>query len=338
MNERSRSSFWKLLVAFCAGLLVRRAGVETEPVKPRSSLKPEPSRVDERLAHLELQVTQLQRESIPRWLKVGALIGEAVLVIQLILFALQFYRQDKDTNIVRRAQLLATIYDCGEPEPERQGVPPTLLRTTLPFWICTPKEQRRARQEAVLAFAELERGRGRQADLSRTNLSGLNLDGIDLREADLGLAYLRWAHLQGANLHKANLFMTDFNRSSLTGADLSGTDLKQAYLSGALLKEADLRDSHLNEADLSRADLREAKLGGADLRGADLQGADLGDTNLQDADIRGANLESVRNLSLVQIHFAWGDADTKLPPNLGRPTQSARWPKADTSPDPSQEP
>jgi len=84
------------------------------------------------------------------------------------------------------------------------------------------------------------------------------------------------------------------------GADLIGTDLK-----GADLRGANLRGAYLIGADLSGADLRVADFIGADLRDADLSGADL--------------TESIF-LTQSQVDAAKGDADTKLPPSLTRPT------------------
>jgi len=84
------------------------------------------------------------------------------------------------------------------------------------------------------------------------------------------------------------------------GADLIGVRLKRADLTGA-----NLRGAHLIGADLSGADLRMADLLGADFRDADLAGADL--------------TESIF-LIQSQLDAAKGDAATKLPSSLNRPT------------------
>ena len=89
-------------------------------------------------------------------------------------------------------------------------------------------------------------------------------------------------------------------RTDHRGADLIGVDLK-----GADLRGANLRGAYLIGADLSGADLRVADLIGADFRDADLSGADL--------------TESIF-LTQSQLDAAKGDADTKLPPALTRPT------------------
>ncbi|GIJ43895.1 hypothetical protein Val02_07810 [Virgisporangium aliadipatigenens] len=84
------------------------------------------------------------------------------------------------------------------------------------------------------------------------------------------------------------------------GADLIGRDLRKARLRGA-----DLRGAYLIGADLRGVDLREADLIGADLRGADLRAADL----------TGALF-----LTQSQAQSARGDASTRLPTTLLRPT------------------
>ncbi|WSQ03512.1 pentapeptide repeat-containing protein [Streptomyces sp. NBC_01232] len=84
-----------------------------------------------------------------------------------------------------------------------------------------------------------------------------------------------------------------------------GADLMGARLAGADLRGANLRGAYLIAADLT----------GADLRTADLIGADLRDTNLRGADLRGAVF-----LTQPQLNAAQGDATTRIPPTLTRPT------------------
>ena len=91
------------------------------------------------------------------------------------------------------------------------------------------------------------------------------------------------------------------------GADLVGADLR-----GAELKGVDLRGAHLIGADLRGADLRMADFIGADLRGADLRGADLTGSIF---------------LTQSQLDAAKGDARTRLPTSLTRPTH---WSTSDT--------
>lgn len=88
----------------------------------------------------------------------------------------------------------------------------------------------------------------------------------------------------------------NFGRGAdLIGAKLRGADLRGAYFRGAYLIAADLR--------------------GADLRGADMIGADL-----RDADVTGADLSQSLFLTQAQVNAAKGDAATKLPSLLVRPS------------------
>lgn len=93
-------------------------------------------------------------------------------------------------------------------------------------------------------------------------------------------------------------------RKMTRGADLIGANLR-----GADLRGANLRGAYLIAADLGRADLRAADLLGADLRDADLGGADLTGSIF---------------LIQAQLNAAKGDANTKLPPSLDRPSHWSR--------------
>jgi hypothetical protein len=87
--------------------------------------------------------------------------------------------------------------------------------------------------------------------------------------------------------------------ADLLGADLSGQDLRGAELRGALLIAANLRDS--------------------DLRAADVIGADF-----RDADLTGADLSSTLYLTQLQVNAARGDARTRLPVTVTRPSHWSR--------------
>lgn len=83
---------------------------------------------------------------------------------------------------------------------------------------------------------------------------------------------------------------------------------------------ADLMGADLRNADLSGANLRGAYLIAADLRGTDLRAADLLGADLRDADLRGTNLSGSLFLTQAQVNVIKGDAHTKLPAHLTRPT------------------
>ncbi|MFD7031739.1 pentapeptide repeat-containing protein [Streptomyces sp. NPDC059917] len=100
---------------------------------------------------------------------------------------------------------------------------------------------------------------------------------------------------------------SDLVRATVPGRKKNhrGADLMGARLSGANLRGATLRGAYLIAADLSRADLRTADLIGADLRDADLSGADLTGSIF---------------LTQAQLNAARGDAATRIPPSLTRPS------------------
>jgi uncharacterized protein YjbI with pentapeptide repeats len=113
-----------------------------------------------------------------------------------------------------------------------------------------------------------------------------------------------------AHRQKVNALL--LRTSELVRAEAPGKkkDRRGADLIGAKLKGADLRG----------ANLRGAYLIGADLRGADLRMADLIGADFRDADLSGADLTESIFLIQSQLNAAKGDAGTKLPPSLTRPT------------------
>ncbi|WP_308271586.1 pentapeptide repeat-containing protein [Kitasatospora sp. SUK 42] len=95
---------------------------------------------------------------------------------------------------------------------------------------------------------------------------------------------------------------------------------------------ADLFGARLRGADLQGANLRGALLVAADLSGADLRLADLIGADLRDANLAGADLTTALFLTQIQLNAARGDATTRLPATLTRPTH---WPETSTSPAPA---
>ncbi len=218
----------------------------------------------------------------------------------------QVERQASDTLIVRRAQLLATIYE-EECEDAAELVPQSTTDTRISKRaaaneVCRVKAHPRARVEAVLALCEVERGREMRPDLSFADLGELSLSRADLRQV------------------------------LLVGADLGGSDLRGAKLTNSVLKGANLRKSRLLGADLSGADLSFAALNGTELAavyrgpGTDnsmFGAASFSEANLEYSDLSGVNLMSVEGLTQAQIESARGDAKTWLPEGLTRPEH---WP------------
>lgn len=236
----------------------------------------------------------------------------------------QIQLQEADSQIVRRAQLLAAIY--AEPTSEHPAIEdPESIGTKFESMLdrdprissCRHRSagDLRSRYEAVVAFLRIERAGIRKPDMSSAPLSCLDLDHIELGDADLSLADLRSASFVGADISQADLFgaklaLADFAQAALTGANLAGADLAGAKLvaadlAGANLKlattrAANFRDANLTGAalagaeldatDLTRADLVAADLSRADARSATFTGADLREAILTSADLTGADL------------------------------------------------
>jgi uncharacterized protein YjbI with pentapeptide repeats len=83
---------------------------------------------------------------------------------------------------------------------------------------------------------------------------------------------------------------------------------------------ADLMGAKLGGQDLRGSNLRGAYLIAADLRGSDLRCADLIGADMRDADLSAADVSESLFLTQAQLNAAKGDAATKLPPSLIRPT------------------
>ncbi|WP_454041580.1 pentapeptide repeat-containing protein [Cellulosimicrobium sp. Marseille-Q8652] len=109
------------------------------------------------------------------------------------------------------------------------------------------------------------------------------------------------------------------DRPSDTGGG-TGTAPPAATLRRRLRPGADLVGAQLRGLDLAGTDLRGALLLGADLRGATLTAVDLLGADLRGADVRGADLSGALFLLPAQVGAAQGDAATRLPNELGRPS------------------
>jgi len=83
---------------------------------------------------------------------------------------------------------------------------------------------------------------------------------------------------------------------------------------------ADLIGAAFAGADLSGADLRGAYLIAADLTGARLDRTDLIGADLRDARLHGADLSTALYVTQPQLNAALGDAATRLPAALQRPS------------------
>ncbi len=97
----------------------------------------------------------------------------------------------------------------------------------------------------------------------------------------------------------------------------------RAGFAGADHRGADLAGRDLRTSGLAGANLRGALLIGADLRGVDLSYADLTGADLRGADLAAADLATSLFTSQPQLDSARGDARTRVPPRLLRPSHWA---------------
>jgi uncharacterized protein YjbI with pentapeptide repeats len=135
-----------------------------------------------------------------------------------------------------------------------------------------------------------------------THLSSDSLMELDVaaHRADVNSLLLRTSELVRAEARRQQKTSSGRQKNYGRGADLIGANLR-----GVDLRGANLRGAYLIAADLRGADLRMADLIGADFRDTDLSGADLSESIF---------------LTQAQLNAAMGNADTKLPPLLTRPT------------------
>src|SRR5689334_6882109 len=115
----------------------------------------------------------------------------------------------------------------------------------------------------------------------------------------------------------------DARRRGVAGLLRRASGLARAGLGGPGHRGADLAGGRLQGADLHGADLRGALLVGADLTGADLRLADVTGADLRGADVSGTDLAETLFLSQQQANAMRGDAGTRLPATLERPSH---WP------------
>nr|WP_245819697.1 pentapeptide repeat-containing protein [Rhodococcus yunnanensis] len=112
------------------------------------------------------------------------------------------------------------------------------------------------------------------------------------------------------------------HRSAVNALLLEASDLVRAGVGGKKKNHrgADLIGKKMTGANLLGASLRGAYLIASDLRNADLRFADMIGADLRDADLRGADLRNSLYLTQFQINAARGDATTRLPDALTRPS------------------
>jgi uncharacterized protein YjbI with pentapeptide repeats len=120
--------------------------------------------------------------------------------------------------------------------------------------------------------------------------------------------------------YRSNINELLLKTSELVRSDFRRQDKKSRGNQKTYSRGADLIGAKLKGANLSGANLRGAYMIAADLRNADMRVADLIGADFRDADIRGADLTGSIFLTQAQINAAKGDAATKLPLLLIRPS------------------
>ncbi|EFM09669.1 pentapeptide repeat protein [Paenibacillus curdlanolyticus YK9] len=148
--------------------------------------------------------------------------------------------------------------------------------------------------------AELQAALDETARLTRLSPGEILHLNVAAHRADVNVLLLRTGELVREAAMRQHKIPPIRNKKIGRGADLIGANLK-----GADLRTANLRGAFLIAADLRQADLRWADLIGVDFR---------------DADLRGANLADSLFLTQFQLNAAKGDAATKLPSYLARPS------------------
>ena len=125
-----------------------------------------------------------------------------------------------------------------------------------------------------------------------------------------------------ADVNTLLLKTSEFVRAEARRGQKAHSGRQKTFGRGADLIAADLR-----RIDLRGAFLRGAYLIAADLRGTDLSGTDFIGADFRDADLRGADLTKSIFLTQAQLDAAKGDASTKLPSSLSRPTHWSTYKK-----------
>jgi len=176
-------------------------------------------------------------------------------------------------------------------------------------------------QGAVLFKARLQGAVLRQARMWKADLDAARMQGADLEEARMQGAILTNATLQGANLNRADMQGADLYNARMQGADLrraqmQGADLLAAQMQHSILIGADMQGAVLIGAVMHGADLSRALLQGANLSMAKLNSATISRARLAGALLAGAEFVNTTNLTYSQLASAFGDAATKLPPDL----------------------
>jgi uncharacterized protein YjbI with pentapeptide repeats len=190
----------------------------------------------------------------------------------------QIYSQRSESNALRAASLVATLYDRSKCQLEDQSQ-------------CPIAADIRTRAEAAVAYASIMRPNVGNLPIGNWPFAGQNFPTSHPYGPKVNLTGV---NLEGVTLWNADLSETDFSRGSLAGSKLNGANLSTSSFYAANLNQADLRLGYLDGASLlfckcQGASFVHASLKKALLTRADFTGAFFGSTDLSGADIRGTN-------------------------------------------------
>ncbi len=190
------------------------------------------------------------------------------------------------------------------------------------------------KRNLIMSGSNFEGANFIKTDFTSSDLRDSNLTNANLRKSNLLRAYFAGSTADNANFQNALGFRTNFANASLTGANFVKSELHRSDFSGADLTNADLSKSELGRVMfsggiLTGASFEHANLARADLRNTIIEGPiPLTSAFLFQTRIEGLDLSKATGLAQWQVDMSCGDADTKIPDGLERPSS---WPCPDDS-------
>jgi uncharacterized protein YjbI with pentapeptide repeats len=193
-----------------------------------------------------------------------------------------------------------------------------------------------SKKSVMLQESNLQGANLSEADFSATNLGGANLASANFEKSNLQRTWFNGAKATMANFARVEGYRSSFEGTSAQGANFTSAELQRANFQNAQLKGANFEKAELGRANFSHAVLTATRFTLANLSRADFTNASF--TGPIDFDrafmyltrIEGLDLSAATGLQQSQIELACGDAATKLPPGLTRPSG---WPCPPDAPD-----
>ncbi|MGJ4892830.1 pentapeptide repeat-containing protein [Bradyrhizobium sp. HKCCYLRH3099] len=184
-----------------------------------------------------------------------------------------------------------------------------------------------------------------KADMRNLCLEAVDFTGAQLQFADFSGARcqggkFRKACCQGANFAKANCFNANFVQSQCSGMSFNDvvacfSSFNSAFCSGVAFGRANLELSSFDgaivefasftSAKCKRAQFRKANLKGSSFFLADCAGSDFRNSKYSAACFDFADLTYSKGLTTEGLSEAFGNGETKLPVDVGRPSVAMYW-------------